>query len=248
MSLTGKVALVTGARTGLGAAIAIALAEAGATVIAAGRRAGDCAATVAAAGNGASDMALDIGDLAALPERAAALLARHGRLDVVVNNAATIEPMAPLGTIDAAAFDAAMRINVTGPATLVSALWPALVEAGGARIVNIVSGAANRALAGWAAYCASKAALLALARSIELEGKEHGIRGFAFAPGLVDTGMQDMIRAAKINEVSSIPRENLLPPSRPAAFIAALAAGRADDLAGTFLDVRQEDLAQRLGV
>jgi NAD(P)-dependent dehydrogenase (short-subunit alcohol dehydrogenase family) len=244
--LAGKVALVTGARTGLGAATVEALAAAGAAVIATGRHAGDCAdvvARVTAAGGTATDLALDIADLAAIPARAAAALDLHGRIDLLVNNAATIAPMARLADLDAIAFDRALTVNVSGPVALVAALWPHL---GGGRIVNVVSGAANRAMPGWAAYCASKAALMMLTKSIELEGAEAGIRAFGFAPGLVDTDMQAGIRAARINDISNIPRENLLPPSRPAAVIAWLASGKADDLAGQYTDIRAEGLLSRV--
>ena len=118
----------------------------------------------------------------------------------------------------------------------------------GARIINLVSGASNRPLFGWAAYCASKAGLLMLSRSADLEGAPVGIRCFAFAPGLVDTAMQGSIRLAAINEVSDIPREKLAPPELPAGIIAWLASGAADDLAGQYIDIRQEGLLTRAGL
>lgn len=244
--LQGKVALVTGARAGLGAATVLALAEAGATVIATGRRAGDCADVVAAViakGGKATDFALDVSDLAAVPARTAAALALHGRIDILVNNAATIAPMAKLSELDPLAFDRSLTVNVSGPAALVAALWPSL---GGGRVINVVSGAANHAMSGWSAYCAGKAALMMLTRSIQLEGADIGLRGFAFAPGLVDTDMQASIRAAKINHISDVPRENLQPPERPARVIAWLASGAADHLAGQYVDIRQEGLLARV--
>ncbi|MBZ9938467.1 SDR family oxidoreductase [Mesorhizobium sp. BR1-1-16] len=250
MSLEGKVALVTGARSGLGAATVEALARAGATVIACGRKAGDCNATVETvtkSGGRAFDLALDVADIPGIPARIEAALAPAGGIDILVNNAATIAPMATLGELDAVSFDHAMTVNISGPAALTSALWSHFSAKGG-RVINVVSGASNQPLLGWAAYCASKAALLMLTRSIELEGAGLGIRGFAFAPGLVDTGMQANIRAARINEVSNIPRENLAPPERPARIIAWLASGAGDDLAGQYVDIRQEGLAERAGL
>src|SRR4051812_18772895 len=114
--LEGKVALVTGARAGLGAATVAALAAFGATVIASGRRDGDCndvVDAVTANGGAASDFRLDVADLEAIPQRVAEALRRHGRIDILVNNAATIAPMALLPEIDARAFDAALTINVS---------------------------------------------------------------------------------------------------------------------------------------
>ncbi len=248
--LEGKVALVTGARGGLGAAIAVALAEQGARVVVTGRKEGDCAGTVARiaeVGGWGLDMALDVTDLTGVAKRVLNAQSLAGPVDILVNNAATIAPQAMLADLDAEAFDAAMRVNVSGPVALTSAVWPMMKGRGG-RIVNVVSGASNRAISGWAAYCASKSALMMLTKSIELEGAADGIRGFGFAPGLVDTDMQANIRAIKINEIGSVPRENLLPPSKPAGVIAWLATGDADDLAGQFLDIRQEGLLARAGL
>ncbi|MDX3974876.1 SDR family oxidoreductase [Shinella sp.] len=240
--LSGRTALVTGARHGLGAATAIALAEAGATVAVCGRKAGDCAEVVAAiekAGGRAIDTALDVADLANVRGRIAEIVGRLGRLDIVVNNAATIEPMAPIGALDMERFDLAMRINVSGAAAVVNAAWPHL--AGHGRIVNLLSGAATRPLHGWAAYCSGKAALLMLTRAIDEEGKAEGIRCFGIAPGLVDTAMQASIRAAGINEVSNIPQEKLSDPKVAAQAIAWLASGAGDEYAGTMADVRDTD-------
>ncbi|HEV7247887.1 MAG TPA: SDR family oxidoreductase [Shinella sp.] len=240
--LSGRTALVTGARHGLGAATATALAEAGATVAVCGRKAGDCAEVVAAiekAGGRAIDTALDVADLANVGARIAEIVGRLGRLDIVVNNAATIEPMAPIGALDMERFDLAMRINVSGAAAVVNAAWPHL--AGHGRIVNLLSGAATRPLHGWAAYCSGKAALLMLTRAIDEEGKAEGIRCFGIAPGLVDTAMQASIRAAGINEVSNIPQEKLSDPKVAARAIAWLASGAGDEYAGTMADVRDTD-------
>lgn len=247
VNLTGKTATVTGARHGIGAAIARALAEAGATVAVCGRKDGDCKLVVeaiAAAGGKAFDAALDVTDLTGVKGRVDAIAARLGRLDIVVNNAAIIEPMAPVGEIDIEKFDMAVRVNVTGAAAVVNAAWPLLKGRG--RIVNLLSGAAIRPLHGWAAYCSGKAALLMLTRAIDEEGKAHGIRCFGIAPGLVDTAMQASIRAAGINEVSKIPQENLSDPTVSAGAIAWLASGAGDDYAGTMADVRDAKFMARV--
>ncbi|GLR53521.1 SDR family oxidoreductase [Shinella yambaruensis] len=247
IDLAGRTAIVTGARHGLGAATAIALAGAGARVAVCGRRAGDCAAVVQAieeAGGRALDAALDVADLANVKSRVAEIADRLGGLDVVVNNAATIEPMAPVAALDAEKFDLAMRVNVSGAAAVVTAAWPRL--AGHGRIVNLLSGAAVRPLHGWAAYCSGKAALLMLTRAIDAEGKVEGIRCFGIAPGLVDTAMQASIRAAGINEVSSIPQEKLSDPKVAAKAIAWLASGAGDDYAGAMVDVRDTDFMAKV--
>ncbi|MDB5560676.1 MAG: short-chain dehydrogenase [Hyphomicrobiales bacterium] len=249
IDLSGTVALVTGARHGIGAAAALALAQSGTTVFACGRREGDCAeivAQIAAAGGKAFDMDLDVADLGSIRSRVEAVATRSGRLDIVVNNAAIIEPMARIADLDAEAFDLAMRTNVSGPAALVAAAWPHF--AGGGRIINLLSGAALRPLTGWAAYCSSKAALLMLTRAADLEGAEHGIRSFGLAPGLVDTPMQASIRAVHVNEISDIPQSKLSAPQDAGRAIAWLASGRGDDYAGGMIDLRDAAFRARMDV
>lgn len=247
--LSGKVALVTGARHGIGAAIAIALAQRGATVVACGRNEGDCSAVAAQinrSGGVAIDHALNVSDLGIVKFRIDMVAARFGGLDVVVNNAATIDPMAPVGELDPLAFDNAMRTNVSGPAAIISAAWPHF--RGGGRIVNILSSAALRPLHGWAAYCSSKAALLMLTRATDAEGTPKGIRCFGLAPGLVDTQMQAKIRAAHINQISDVPRSQLSSPSDAALVVAWLASAAGDDLGGTMADARDPELRRRAGL
>jgi NAD(P)-dependent dehydrogenase (short-subunit alcohol dehydrogenase family) len=249
IDLSGKAALVTGARHGIGGAAALALAKAGATVAVCGRRPGDCNEAVAAleaAGGKAFDHALDVSDLGAIRARIDAAAERLGRLDIVVNNAGIVDPMALIAEVDPLAFDAAMRINVTGPAAIISAAWPHFRDGG--RIVNVLSGAAVRPMTGWAAYCASKAALLMLTQSVELEGATSGIRCFGLSPGLVDTAMQDAIRRTRLNAISDVPRENLTTPDAAATAIGWLASGLGDDLAGTMVDVRHEGFRHRVGL
>jgi len=247
--LAGRAALVTGARGGIGAATARTLAEAGAAVAVCGRAAGDCADVVAeitAAGGMAFDHALDVGELATIKARVTGAGERLGRLDIVVNNAGVIDPMAPLAAVDPIAFDRALRINVSGPAAVIAAAWPWLK--GGGRVVNLLSGAALRPLHGWAAYCAGKAALLMLTQSVELEGGPAGIHCFGLAPGLVDTAMQAAIRAAHINAISEIPQQKLASPAIAARAIVWLASGAGDDLAGTMVDVRDAGFGRRAGL
>lgn len=247
IDLSGKRAIVTGARRGIGARIAVELARAGAHVAVCGRRAGDCAkivAEVAAFGGQAVEQPLDVSDLANVGGRIGAAAAQLGGLDIVVNNAGTINPMGAIGELDPDTFDAALRVNVSGAAAVVMASWKHFKLGG--RVINLLSGAAREAMPGWSAYCASKAALYMFTRSVSLEGEAEGILAFGFAPGLVDTDMQAAIRAAHINRVSDVPKESLLPSEAPARMVAWLASGRADDLAGELVDIRDDAVRQRM--
>lgn len=246
--LERKRAIVTGARHGIGAEVARVLAAQGARVAVCGRKAGDCdevVAEITGAGGRAFDHALDVSDLAAVGGRITAAVDTLGGLDIVINNAAVIEPMARIAVLDPVAFDHAARINLSGPAAVIAAAWPHL--RGGGRILNLLSGAAVGPIEGWAAYCSSKAGLLMLTRCADLEGVPDGIRAFGFAPGVVDTGMQAAIRDAKINRVSDIPRENLSSVTPPAEMIAWLVGGSGDDLAGDMVDIGDPDIRKRIG-
>ena len=246
--LSGRKALVTGARQGLGAAIARELAAQNTDVAVCGRNEGDCTAvvgTIEASGGRAFDHYLDVGDLENSGDRLLSAVERLGGLDILINNAAVIEPMAKFGNIDPLAFDEACRINLTGAMALANAAWTALADGGG-RVLNVLSGAAIHPLEGWAAYCASKAGLHMLTQMIDLEGKAAEVRGFGFAPGLVDTAMQGAIRDSHINHVSDIPREQLTDPAIPAKMAVWLVSGEADDLAGSMVDIRDPEVGERV--
>src|SRR5690606_20395126 len=105
-------------------------------------------------------------------------------------------------------------------------------------IVNISSGAAHSPLEGWSAYCASKAALAMLTRSVHLELADAGVFAYGFQPGVVDTGMQATIRASGVNEVSRLRREQLAPAHQPARLVALLCLGKPPELRGLDLSVR----------
>ena len=101
-----------------------------------------------------------------------------------------------------------------------------MLERGHGDIINVSSGAALRPLEGWSAYCAGKAGLAMLTRSIDLEHRAAGIRVFGFQPGTTDTDMQVTIRASGINLISKIPREQLTPVAHPARAIVYLCTRR----------------------
>jgi NAD(P)-dependent dehydrogenase (short-subunit alcohol dehydrogenase family) len=115
-------------------------------------------------------------------------------------------------------------------------------------IINVSSGAAIRPLDGWSGYCAGKAGLAMLTRSIDLEHREAGIRVFGFQPGTTDTDMQVIIRASGINPVSKIPREQLTPVAHPARAIVYLCTAEANDLVGKEFSLRDDEFRRRIGL
>jgi NAD(P)-dependent dehydrogenase (short-subunit alcohol dehydrogenase family) len=243
MSLSGKTALVTGGSRGIGLATVRALAGAGAEVHFTTRSSANLAAARRALGPiPATGHHADMTDRFAM-----ATLLEQG-FDILVNNAAIIGPIGRI--IDVSVEDWAANIDVN----LVSAFHATqlalrhMVATGGGTIVNISSGAAHRPQEGWSAYCAGKAGLAMLTRSVHLEYGDRGVRVFGLAPGVVDTDMQGAIRASGINPVSKIPRGDLAPADQPARAVAWLCTPSADPLAGQELDIRAPDLRAAVGL
>lgn len=192
--MSTRTIIITGASRGLGAAAARIAAGMGANVVLNARSADDLASVaqdIRDAGGQAEVVPGDVSQpevIRALVERA---LARFGGLDALVNNAGVIEPVARIADADPEAWQRNWAINVHGPFMLTQAALPSLRERGG-RVVSVSSGAAVKPKGGWAAYCASKAALNLFTGVLALE--EDAITALAFRPGLVDTAMQTLIR------------------------------------------------------
>jgi NAD(P)-dependent dehydrogenase (short-subunit alcohol dehydrogenase family) len=155
--------------------------------------------------------------------------------DIVVNNAGVVTPIGRMDVLDVEAW--AQNIGVNLVAAFHVTQQAIRARPVGLTVVNLSSGAARSAMEGWSAYCAGKAGLSMLTRSVYLEFGP-GVRVFGFAPGVVDTDMQGVIRASGINAVSRIPRENLAGVEGPAQAIAWLCTAAADVYAGQEVDVR----------
>lgn len=245
-SLDGKVIIVTGASRGIGAAAASALAGAGATVVLTARDGTLVEEVARSIGGMASARACDVSDYAGFAALVAETRTRFGRLDVLVNNAGVIEPIASIAESDPAIWARNVEINLIGAYNAIRAVLPEMIAAGGGTIVNVSSGAAIRPLEGWSAYCSAKAGLHMLTRAVALETKGRGIRVFGFQPGTTDTDMQVLIRASGVNPVSQIPRGNLTPVAHPAAAIVYLCTPEADDLNGQEFSLNDDPFRARL--
>lgn len=243
MTLSGKTALVTGGNRGIGLATVRALALAGADVHFTARSAANIAAAKAALGDIRA-----AGHLVNMTDRIAmTTLFDHG-FDILINNAASIGPIGRMLDVSVEDWAASIDTNLTSAFHAIQLALQGMVARGGGTIVNISSGAAHRPQEGWSAYCAGKAGLAMLTRSVHLEYGNQGIRVFGFAPGVVDTDMQGLIRASGINPVSKIPRGNLAPATDPARVLAWLCSPAADALAGQELDIRTPDLRAAAGL
>lgn len=247
--LRGKRAVVVGASRGLGAALARHLAAEGAAVALVARsreRAAEVARSIGATGARAIAVGGDAARYADMQRAMAECGARLGRADILVNNAAVIEPIARFVETDPAAWAENIGVTLLG-AYHAARAFLADGAAAGRVIVNVSSGAAHQPLEGWSAYCAAKAGLHMLTLALAAELGEQGLRVYGYAPGLVDTAMQETIRASGINPISRKRRDELAPADEPARIIAYLCTGEASDLAGRELDFRDASLRRRAG-
>jgi NAD(P)-dependent dehydrogenase (short-subunit alcohol dehydrogenase family) len=197
--LAGKTALITGAGRGIGRALAFGLAAVGVRLVLLARSAGELAQTgeeLTAAG-AAEPLVVpaDVGDDRQL--RAAVTAAQvRGPVDILINNAATVEPLGPTAGLATADIRRAFGVNVVAVIALGGALLPAMVAAGWGRIINISSGIAGRpaSMIGGTTYAATKAALEAHTVNLAAELTGTGVTVNAYRPGSVDTAMQAWIR------------------------------------------------------
>lgn len=246
-SLEGEIAIVTGGARGIGAATAVALAEAGARVIVTARRVAD-AEKVAEQIEGGVSLPCDVADPIAIEWLVKEVERRLSAPTILINNAGLIGPIGRLDQVDPISFAANINATLTGAALMARAVLPGMLARGRGTIVNLSSGAAHRPLEGWTAYCAAKAGLAMVTQSIALEYAASGIRVFGFAPGVVDTGMQVEIRASGINPVSQLARSSLADPAVPAKVIALLCGPVGDPFAGQEIDIRNAALRAACGL
>lgn len=198
--LTGKVAIVTGGGRGLGRAIALGLARSGADVTVCGRKLEACedaAREIRDLGRRALPLSCHMGHPDEVDSVVERTIAELGRVDIVINNAATNPAARPLiaGTPDL--FDKVYAVNVRGPLQLASKAAAWMADHGGGAVVNVISVGGLRPGATIGLYCSSKAALQSLTRVMAQEWAPLGVRVNALAPGPVST---DMVRAVEGTE------------------------------------------------
>ncbi len=207
--LTGRVAVVTGGTRGIGLAIAQGFVAAGAKVVVASRKADACrdvAAALTSGGGEAIGVATHLGDLDAGKALVAATVERFGRLDILVNNAATALTE-PVGAFTPEAWEKVYDVNLRGPVFLAQEALPHLDASPCASIVNVISAGAFLFSVPTAMYSGAKAALMSLTRSMAAGFAPRGIRVNALAPGTVDT---DMVRNNTPEAVERMAQSSLM--------------------------------------
>jgi 3-oxoacyl-[acyl-carrier protein] reductase len=239
-SLKDKIALVTGASQGIGRATSLLLAEAGAKIAVAARTAEKLSSLVAeieAAGGAALAVPMDVADAAQVKAGFQQLLAKFGRLDILVNNAAITRDTLAL-RMKLEDWDAVLRTNLTGAHLCIQQALGAMLKQRSGRIINITSVVAETGNAGQSNYVASKAGLIGLTRAIAVEVASRSITVNAIAPGFIETPMTDVLSQELKDKMKSlIPLGRFGTDREIAAAIAFLASDEAAYITGQVLDV-----------
>lgn len=246
--LSGKTVVITGASRGIGAATARLFAHSGAKTALIARSGPAIEALAEEIGANAHAFPFDLANITQIAPLFAQITSTLGPVDVLINNAALIAPIAAMAEADVAQWDHLMRVNVTSVFAATQACLPQMIERGGGTIINISSGAAKDAYEGWSAYCASKAAVAMLTQSLDLEYRAQGIRALGLSPGTVATQMQRDIRASGINPVSQIDWSDHIPPEWVARALLWMTTDAADAHLGQDIRLRDPALRQRLGL
>lgn len=217
--LTDKVALITGASRGIGAAVARAFAREGAHVILVARTQGGLEAVddlIQREGGSATLVPLDIKDGAGIDRLGGAIHERWGKLDILVANAGILGPLTPIGHIKPSSFDDLMAVNVTANWRLIRAFEPLLRASDAGRAIFVTSGKARKFTPYWGGYAASKAALEALALTFAAESAKSALRVNLINPGATRTSMR--AKAMPGEDPGTLP-----PPDKVAALFLELA-------------------------
>ncbi|SEQ00209.1 SDR family oxidoreductase [Thalassovita taeanensis] len=244
--IQGKTVLITGASRGIGEAAARVFADAGANVVLMARS-GAQIDTIADEIGGLA-VTGDVARYADMEQAVAATVARFGGLDVLINNAGVIEPVASLAEADPEAWGTAIDINLKGVFNGMRAALPGMIAAGRGTILTISSGAAHGPMEGWSHYCSSKAGVAMLTRCADLEARDKGLRIMGLSPGTVATQMQREIKASGVNPVAQLAWEDHIPADWPARCLLWMCGAEADAYVGQEISLRDAGIRAQVGL
>lgn len=248
--LSGRVALITGAGRGIGAAMAEAFAAAGAAVVLTARTAAEIEATaraIRAQGGEALPIAADVAVASAVADLVQQATQAFGPVDILVNNAGIQGPIGPLVDNEPAAWARVIQVNLIGTFLCTQQVLPAMISRRAGKIINLSGGGATSPRPNFSAYAASKAAIVRLTETLAEEVTEHNIQVNAIAPGAVNTRMLDEVLAAEdlAGAEAAAARRRAdaggTPPELAAALAVFLASPAADGLTGRLIAAPHDD-------
>ena len=247
IALSDHCSFITGASRGIGEAAARHLVECGSNVVLCARTRSDIDRIAADLGDSALAVECDVSQYDQVKEAISQAADHFGGIDLLVNNAGTIDPIARMEDSDPESWSRVVDVNLKGVYYCMHAVHPVMKDNGGV-IVNISSGAASNALEGWSHYCASKASVLALTRCGHKEWAQQGIRVVGLSPGTVATDMQVSIKDSRINPVSELDWDSHISPDWVARAIAWLTQDEAQEYAGTDFSLKTEEGRRAAGL
>jgi NAD(P)-dependent dehydrogenase (short-subunit alcohol dehydrogenase family) len=241
--LTGKIAIVTGASRGIGAEIAKLLAAQGAHTIVSSRKQADCQTVVddiVAAGGSAEAIACHIGEMAQIEALFAQVTQQHGRLDILVNNAATNPFFGHILDTDPSVFQKTVDVNIRGYFYMSAHGARLMAKNGGGSIINVAS--VNGVVPGMqqGIYSITKAAVISMTKAFAVECAESGVRCNALLPGLTDTKFASVLvntPAILKQALAHVPMRRVAQPSEMAGAVLYLASDAASYTTGAVLNV-----------
>ena len=248
MSVHGKTVMITGASRGIGEASARAFAGTGANVVLLARGQEAVARIAGEIGPSALAIPCDVSRFLELQTAVTAAEDAFGSVDILINNAGVVTPVDHIATSDPDAWGHVIDVNLKGVYYGVRAVLPGMLERGTGSILNLSSGAAYSPVEAWSHYCASKAGVLMLTRSIDKEYRDRGIRALGLSPGTVATEMQRDIKASGINPVSRLEWSDHIPPDWPAKALLWMCGAEADEFLGDDVLLRDESIRARVGL
>jgi NAD(P)-dependent dehydrogenase (short-subunit alcohol dehydrogenase family) len=250
--MTGPVAIIFGGSKGIGAATARILAQEGYAIIVVARNGSDCeilAETLCGEGLTVKAMACDIAILDQVEAVITQTVSVFGRLDVVINSAGVMDPIAMVDESDAEEWGRCITINLTGSFHIFRAALPHFKVQKSGVIISLSSGASSSPLKGWSAYCTAKAGLVMLTRCVSAEVSDQNIRIYNFQPGMVNTELTRSALAHKVNKIAEeLDPLTFDPPEVAAGAIAWLCQERPQDLSGGEVILTDPDFRRRINL
>lgn len=246
--LTGRTVLITGASRGIGAEAARVFAEAGANVALVARSADSIADLAGEIGSSAVAIPCDISRYWEVAQAVENCVTAFGGLDILINNAGVIEPIARMEDADPDGWGQAIDINLKGVFHGMRAALPVMEAAGAGTVLTVSSGAAHGPVEAWSHYCASKAGAAMLTMCLHKEMADKGIRAMGLSPGTVATQMQREIKASGINPVSQLEWSDHIPADWPAKALLWMCGTDADAYLGEEISLRDETIRKKVGL
>lgn len=246
--LSGQTVLITGASRGIGAAAAREFSKNGSNVVLFARDKDSIDTIANEIGQQALAIAGDISVFADVQRAIQTTVQRFGKLEVLINNAAALEPISHQADADPELWGKLIDINIKGVFYANRCALPIMLKNGGGTIITVSSGAAHNPIEAWSAYCTSKAGAAMLTSCTDHENRHQGIRAMGLSPGTVATQMQRDIKASGINPVSQLDWSDHITPVWPAKVLVWMCGPEADEFIGKEISLREDYIRKAVGL